>query len=75
MKLYLISRTGRIGYDETIAVVVAASSPKRARNMIVGGDEDLCVWLDPKKSTCKIIADCAKLDVEEGVVLESFNAG
>lgn len=78
MKLYLISRKEEVDWDETAAVVVAASSSHTARRMIKGGTENRGKhnpWLDPEQTTCKIIADYARADVKEGVVLEDFRAG
>jgi hypothetical protein len=72
MKLYLIERTGNIGYDEYIGFVIAAENEAEARTIAAynSGDEGAEIW---KTAPIRCIADVT--GETPGVVLESFNAG
>ena len=58
LNLYCIWRNNAT-YDEADAFVIAATSPKAARNMIRNknkcGDEGVDIWLDTKQSKCKLL--------------------
>ena len=68
MNLYLIERTDETGYDEYDAHVIAAES----------ADEALAranFWAALKSPpTCQLIGVAAE-DIQDGIVLSSFNAG
>lgn len=68
MKIYLLTRKDRIGYDEYDSKVVVAKTAKRARDLAneEQGDEGN-VWINPK------IVICKQVKMIEGIVLSSFN--
>ena len=66
MKIYLIERTDRVGYDEYDSYVVIAKNRKKAESLI---DSWGC---GPKNPTIKVTE--IKLDKEQ-ILLGSFNAG
>lgn len=69
-KLWLVSRTGRIGWDEYDAHVVRAETELDAlRNALTKtGEEGESGWV-----TCNITE--IPLDGEDEIILSSFNAG
>lgn len=73
MKLYMISRTEDIGYDEYDSFVIAAESQEQARQIAAdaNGDEGRAPWLDSTRSICREI----DAKSEKGIVLRSFQAG
>lgn len=84
MKLYLLKRIEHSGYDEAAGFVVRAKSPRAARKIIAGGwhgrpgtllpwsgAEGDQTWLDPKRSTCRVLTT----DGKPGVVLRDFLHG
>ncbi|MEE9117028.1 MAG: hypothetical protein V3U02_00355 [Calditrichia bacterium] len=74
MKLFLLKRIGRVGWDENEACIIRAISHNSARQIAFGklkGEEPNKVWLDPKKSYCKEIKQTDK----PGIILIDFKAG
>lgn len=82
--LYLITRPAHIvGYDEAAGFVVAASSHKEARALIVRkdeydrykhiGDEGPDVWKSSSGSRCELLA--TNVRHRRGIVLKDFNNG
>lgn len=69
MKLWLITRTD-YGYDEYDAFVIRADSEHRVREIAAekAADEGAATWLN---AAVKEISEHG----EEGIVLDSFNAG
>jgi hypothetical protein len=69
MHLYLCTRIGSVGWDETRAAIVAADSEEQA--------EEIFRKLQmPQKAEVSISnIGQAKRSMEEGVVLEDFKAG
>lgn len=72
MKLWLLKRTDRIGYDECDGFVVRAKTETDARALAAeqAGDEGKDVWLSPAVTCTELTAKG-----EPGIVLSSFNAG
>lgn len=66
MRLYLVARTDKIGYDEYDADVIAAENEAEARNLSTVGGYDA--------ATVTLIGT-AEPAVLPGIVLASFNAG
>ncbi len=73
MRLYLIKRKDRVGYDEYDSFIVRAGTPRMARKMAAlrASDEGERVWLNPEDSTVIRIKD----EGPAGIVLGSYNAG
>lgn len=72
--LYRLSRKdGRVGYDETIAMVVRAKNAKEARMVAAASAtyEGASEWLSPDFSSCTKIHP----EGDRQVVLLSFRAG
>ena len=67
MKIYLVSRTDKIGYDEYDAWVVVAETPAKAKA--------LCNWADGSPSNDELRAKEIKPLKKPQVILGSFNAG
>ena len=81
MKLYLIWQTDNSGYDTFDSAVVAAESPKIAKN-INPFNGSLIDWDKPPYSWCKYVDEVyveyigkAKRGIKQGVICASFNAG
>jgi hypothetical protein len=74
LNLYLIERPD-CGYDEMESLVVAAATPKLARELAKGtrGDQSPDVWAHGKAKLQKL--GTAGPRVKQGVVHENFNAG
>lgn len=75
LNLYSIERQDQIGYDETDMAVIAAATPKLARELAKGlpGDQSPDVWAHGKAKLAKI--GTAGPRVKQGVVMSSFCAG
>lgn len=80
MKLWLIQRTDRVGWDEYDSAVVAADDEVSARS--INPDGSGRKWGDRYSSWCKspelvdvTLLGTAKRGTEAGVILASFNAG
>lgn len=74
MKLYLISRTDRVGYDEHDSFVVAAESEENALSYSPYGDTDYSTWTSRRDN---LVVECigeSNSPVEK-VIIASFNAG
>lgn len=72
MKIYLVERTDKKGYDEYYNFVVVASSPTTARELCMerSADEGEKVWLDARVT---VLGD-PKLS-KPRIILGDFNAG
>jgi hypothetical protein len=76
MKIYkLVNFAGYQGYDTYDAMVIAASSAKRARQLAneETGDEGK-IWADANMVSCEMIGRACS-SVVEGRIIGSFNAG
>ena len=81
MKLFLISQSQNHDYDSYDSAVVAASNDKTARQMNPATGEPITDWEnpfstwcnDPKYVTVRYLGEA--VDVEQGVICASFNAG
>lgn len=74
MKLWLVSRTDDISYDEYDSVVVAADTEEEAREISPNGSD----WgwrVNPKVSTLTVEYLGTTNRKISGVILASFNAG
>lgn len=71
MNLYLLSQDVNNDYDTYDSAVVCAKSEKDARLIEVGS---LATWCAPEHVVVRYLGAAAD-DVEEGLVLGSFNAG
>lgn len=74
MPLYLLKRPDKdIGYDEYCGFVVRAPDEGSARFIVSNstGCEGGMTWMDTTKSSCELIDP----NGEDGLILESFNAG
>lgn len=67
MKIYLVHRTDEIGYDEYIAWVIIAKSPKEAIS--------LCNWADGSPERKDVQVREVKAGKNSRRLLGSFNAG
>lgn len=59
MKLYLLESDSGPRYDALRAIVVRAESEGAAREMARTADhnaDDTSHWLDPQRSTCKVVS-------------------
>ncbi len=75
MKLWLLMRTDRPGWDEFLGFVVRAEEEPEARRVaseFTYGDEGRRLWEDPSQVRCEYIGEGPGV---AGVVLESFQAG
>ena len=69
MKVYIIRRNGRVGYDEYDSAVVVGRSPEHALEILQNKHKgDGWGWGGWNVTVTELILDA-------GVVLESFNAG
>jgi len=73
MNIYLLERTGRVGYDEYEGFVIAADNETEARSLCDSADEG-DIWGNQLDVTCTLIG-IANDGVAKGIVLGSFNAG
>jgi len=81
MNLYHISQTIRDGYDTYDSAVVAAPNEETAKTIHPDG-ETLYPWIDtyntwcqsPNQVSVKLIGVAAP-NIQQGVVIASFNAG
>jgi hypothetical protein len=71
MKIWLLSRIDKVGWDEYAGKVIVAETAKRAReiaNERVGDESE--IWDNPE------FVSCIEVDnTVEGVVLDDFKAG
>lgn len=77
MNIYLIERKGTIDYDEYDSAVVCAESEKDARNTHPSGDNKYfsdSTWDSPENIKVKLLG-LASEDINEGVIVASFNVG
>tara|TARA_B100001146_G_C16035020_1_gene371023 strand:+ start:123 stop:656 length:534 start_codon:yes stop_codon:yes gene_type:complete len=80
LPLFLIRRPEDDIYPQVDAhhgFLVAASCDQEAREFvkdITYGDEPKDIWLNPKKTTCTMVAPVSKY-TENSVVIKDFNAG
>lgn len=79
MKLYLLIRGGgRGGYDTYNSAVVAAPSPKAARNIHPSGNQENCNWNDTWCNPEQVKVECigtAARGVKQGVICADFFGG
>ena len=73
MNIYLLERTGRVGYDEYDGFVIAADTETEARSLCDSGDEG-DIWGNQLDVSCTLIGEASE-NWERGIVLGSFNAG
>jgi len=82
MKLYLISRTDQVGYDEYDSAVVCAGSEEEARLIHPsrytegwnGKEEEYGTWVNADTITVKYLGEATE-SLSAGVVCASYNAG
>lgn len=67
MKIYLVTRLDKWGYDEYDTWVVRAKSPQQARS--------LCRWGDGKPKNEELKVEVIKSEGDAMAILGSFNAG
>jgi replicative superfamily II helicase len=74
-RIFKISRTGRVGYDEVDCFVIVAVSSDEARRLALdeAGDEDHLIWVDDTLSTCECVGHA--FAETPRVLCRSFNAG
>lgn len=70
MKLFLLSRTDNVGYDEYDAFLVRAKTEEEARQL-ANPKGSWSSWTTPENITCEIISNRGVA----GVIIASFNAG
>lgn len=82
MRLYLVSRTDHVDWDEHDAVVFASMSAEDARKGVLGRSDDNHANVPVEDWLCGFTADnivvdeiAARTTHPAGVVLASFNAG
>ena len=79
MKIYLIERTDRIGYDEYDSIIVIAKDEAEALEYQPSGDKEFSDYSDSWTNTVDNIIvtliGTATRGSKSGVVLASFNAG
>lgn len=75
LNLYLIDRQDNVGHDETDSVIVAAVTPKQAREIAatVEGDQPSSVWAHGQAKLQRVGTAVAKQ--KQGIVLRSYRAG
>lgn len=72
MNIFKLHRTGEIDWDEYIGFVVRAHDEYTARLIACENDRHLKEkWLDEDFATCELIPE----EGEEGIILDSYNAG
>lgn len=75
MRLYLLTRTGRVDYDEAAGFVIRANHEDMARTLATtkaGNEGDM--WLYEQHATCV----CIGIDYESNaaaIILRDFRAG
>ena len=74
MKLYLISRKGKVDYDEYNAIVVAAKTMKEAKLIHPNGKNN-SGWVNSPDEVKAEYIGMAKKGTKSGVILASYNAG
>lgn len=75
MNIYLLERKGSIGYDEYYGFVICANSEQRAREIAnVRHSDEGKIWNDREKVKVEEVGTAYAL-AEEGIILDSFNAG
>lgn len=74
MKLYLVTREDKLGWDEFRGAVIAANSPQAARKIMLNLNR-----YDEEHQTVQwksiLIAKIAEPRIKEGAVLTSFRNG
>lgn len=75
LNLYLIERQDEVGADEMESVLVAAATPKQARELAknVRGDQKPDVWAHGHARLQKL--GTAAVRVRQGVLHENYNRG
>ena len=81
MQLFLISQDQNKGYDTYDSAVVAAPDEETAKQMYPGSGKPMRDWKEnysswcngPEHVTVRYLGEA--VDVEQGVVCSSFNAG
>jgi hypothetical protein len=75
LNLYSIERQDPVGYDETDKAIIAAATPKLARELAksLSGDQSPDVWAHGKAKLSKI--GTAGPRVKQGVIMSSYCAG
>ncbi len=71
MKLWLLIRTDRVGYDEHDSAIVRAETEEEARILASEHCYPSEAWIDVNRSTVEELV----ADGEKGIVLSSFNSG
>jgi hypothetical protein len=75
MKIYKISRTDTIGYDEFDSIVVFARSAKDAKTVTFRPDgTDIGCWCDINKVKVEYIGE-GKKGSRRGIILASYCSG
>lgn len=76
MKLYLLTRNDKTGYDEYLGYVIAADTETQARDIAAANaaDEGAEVWNSQLDCNVTLLA-LNSTKREAGIVLDSFNAG
>jgi len=75
MKLWILSRTGHVEYDQYDALVVRANDEDEARKLAeayAGPYPHIGIWLKAETCTCELLTRRGK---EAEVILGSYNAG
>ncbi len=75
MNLYLISQTDNIDYDTYDSAVVAAPDEESAKRIPPTEDSWDSSWAKSPDSVKVKLIGAASPDIEQGVILASFNAG
>lgn len=75
MKLYLVERREEIWYDEYKAMVIAATSPRRAKQIFLKRAKDGETRIGSEDNVVPVFIGFPKESIKEGIVLESFRAG
>ncbi len=72
MKLFLLKRTGDVGWDENEAMLIRAKNEQTARTManVASADEGE-IWTDNKKVDCIVVTAKGRA----GILITDFNAG
>lgn len=73
MKLYIVTRTDRVGYDEFDGLVIASEDEESAKDFHADWLRIDC-WASKENLKAEYIGE-AKEGTEYGCVFESFNAG
>lgn len=79
MNIYLVSRTGRVDYDEYEAIVVVAKNEEQARNIMPTGETNFIrlsySWVRTPDDLDVELIGKAKSGYKPGVILASYIAG